>query len=74
MSTKRGTEILIYDRYRHCVGGKYDLLVEKIEGTFGMHVGGEVVLVDSATCDGSPDGNSEYAGNERKQNGTYAIH
>jgi hypothetical protein len=39
-----------------------------------MHVGGEVVLVDSATCDGSPDGNSEYAVNERQQYGTYVIH
>jgi hypothetical protein len=64
MSTRRRAEILIYDRYRHCAGGKYDRVVEKLEGPFGMHVGGEFVLVAYVTCDGSPGIKSEYAGNE----------
>jgi predicted metal-binding protein len=66
--------IIIFDRYRHCAGGKCLRAMRNQEGAFRIYAEEEVELVYYAKCDGCPDGNIEYASDKIGKTGTKAVH
>ena len=74
MSKKTNIGIIICDRYRTCAGGKCLRSMRDREGAFSRYENQELELVGYTTCNGSPGGNIEYAGEEMVKNGVEVIH